>query len=387
MSAWVLPDHIADVLPNEARRIEELRRALLDKARHYGCELVAPPLLEHLESLLTGASEAMDLQTFKLIDQLSGRTLGLRPDTTSQVARIDAHLLNRKGVTRLCYCGPVLHVRPHRPHASREPLQLGVEIFGHQGREADLEVLNLAIDCLTEAGVENFSVDLSDGRIFDGLLAGLQVPPKQVAAIRTAMGQKDPGAVQQAVAHLPEHVAKSMNQLVRLCGSAAVLDDARTQLPQSPGVTQALDDLQWLDAHLRRGRKLQTTFDLAEQSGYGYYTGSRFSVYVPGLGDALIRGGRYDHVGQVFGRERPAVGFSLDLKELVAVSLPTPLGAAVRAPWSEDLELAHAIARLRALGEVVVCVLPGHDNEVDEFDCDRELVRVNGQWVVQSLLP
>lgn len=386
MSAWVLPDHIADVLPHEARRIEELRRSLLDKARQYGCELVAPPLLEHLESLLTGAGEAMDLQTFKLVDQLSGRTLGLRPDTTSQVARIDAHLLNRKGVTRLCYCGPVLHVRPHRPHASREPLQLGVEIFGHQGREADLEVLHLAIDCLAEAGVENFSLDLSDVRIFDALLADLRLPPKQVAAIRTAMGKKDPGAVQRAVVGLPDAVAKSFNQLVHLCGDGQVLAQARVQLPALKGVTEALDDLQWLSEQLHLRRNVQITFDLAEQSGYGYYTGSRFSVYTPGLGDALVRGGRYDHVGQVFGRERPAVGFSLDLKELVVVASSSPLRAAIRAPWSDDVALAQAIARLRALDEVVVCMLPGHESEVDEFECDRELVLVNGQWAVQALI-
>lgn len=385
MSAWVLPDHIADVLPHEARRIEELRRALLDKARHYGCELVAPPLLEHLESLLTGASEAMGLQTFKLIDQLSGRTLGLRPDTTSQVARIDAHLLNRQRVTRLCYCGPVLHVRPDRPHASREPLQFGVEIFGHQGREADLEALNLAIDCLASAGIEQFTVDLSDIRIFDGLLAGQNVSPHQIASLRAALGHKDQGAVRQLVAHLPVAVADAMSALVQLCGGAQVLADARRLLPDSLGLTQALDDLQWLSERIAQRGQCHVTFDLAEQSGYGYYTGSRFCIYVPGLGDALIRGGRYDHVGQVFGRERPAVGFSLDLKEMVNVAASSPLRAAIRAPWSDDHALSIAIARLRQLGEVVVCMLPGHDTEVDEFDCDRQLVVMDGQWVVQSL--
>jgi len=165
MSAWVLPDHIADVLPSEARHIEELRRELLDTARGYGYELVMPPLLEHLESLLTGTGEALDLQTFKLVDQLSGRTLGLRADTTPQVARIDAHLLGRVGLTRLCYCGPVLHTRPARPHATREPLQLGAEIYGHAGPEADLEVLQLALDCLRAARVGDLQVDLADARI------------------------------------------------------------------------------------------------------------------------------------------------------------------------------------------------------------------------------
>src|SRR6195952_2545784 len=165
MSAWVLPDHIADVLPSEARHIEELRRDLLDMARRYGYELVMPPLLEHLESLLSGTGEALDLQTFKLVDQLSGRMLGLRADSTPQVARIDAHLLNRRSVTRLCYCGPVVHTRPDRPHATREPLQFGAEIYGHAGLEADTEVLLLALDCLRVAKVDRPSVDLADARI------------------------------------------------------------------------------------------------------------------------------------------------------------------------------------------------------------------------------
>lgn len=385
MSAWVLPDHIADVLPQEARRIEELRRGLLDTARHYGCELVMPPMLEHLESLLTGASEAMGLQTFKLVDQLSGRTLGLRPDTTSQVARIDAHLLNRKGVTRLCYCGPVLHVRPDRPHASREPLQFGAEIYGHAGREADLEALLLALDCLGSAGVTEVSVDLSDVRIFEALLADFSVAPAVVDAIRGALGQKDSSALRPLLISLPSETQSAINALVGLCGGAEVLDQAKLALPPHAQLLQALDDLGWLAGHLAQRQGCRVTFDLAEQSGYGYYTGSRFGVYVPGVGDALVRGGRYDKVGQVFGRGRAAVGFSLDLKELVVVAPAQPLRAAIRAPWGDDQALLTSIARLRMSGEVVVRMLPGHDSEVDEFECDRELVAVDGQWLLRAL--
>ena len=191
MSAWVLPDHIADVLPSEARHIEELRRNLLDMARCYGYELVMPPLLEHLESLLTGAGEALDLQTFKLVDQLSGRMMGLRADSTPQVARIDAHLLNRKGVTRLCYCGPVLHTRPASPHATREPLQFGAEIYGHAGLEADLETLLLALDGLKVAKVASPSVDMADARIIKALLAQESLPGDLLSQLHAALAAKD----------------------------------------------------------------------------------------------------------------------------------------------------------------------------------------------------
>lgn len=382
MSAWVLPDHIADVLPQEARHIEELRRVLLDTARHYGCELVIPPMLEHLESLLTGASEALNLQTFKLVDQLSGRTLGLRPDTTSQVARIDAHLLNRKGVTRLCYCGPVLHTRPSRPHASREPLQFGVEIYGHAGREADLEALLLALDCLKASQLSALTVDLSDARIFNSLTEGYTLEPNLLKQIRLALGQKDSSTLHQLTQGLVPELAKAIVALLDLCGDARVLDKARQILPSSVSMHQALDDLTWLASHLE-GKNI--SFDLAEQGGYGYYTGSRFSIYVVGAGDALIRGGRYDKVGAVFGRSRHAVGFSLDIKDLVSVVQPQTLKAAIRAPWGSDPDLASTIQSLRSQGEVVVCMLPGHESEVDEFECDRQLVQVAGQWVVQTI--
>lgn len=382
MSAWVLPDHIADVLPSEARHIEELRRLLLDTARGYGCELVMPPLLEHLESLLTGTGEALGLQTFKLVDQLSGRTLGLRADTTPQVARIDAHLLNRAGVTRLCYCGPVLHTRPDRPHATREPLQFGAEIYGHAGIEADLEVLLLALDCLKATGAGPLTVDMADARLVRALLAGVPVGPQVLQEVHAALAAKDASALARLTTAFPAAQRDGLAALVQLYGDAAVLDEARRVLPALPAVGQALDQLGWL------GRQLEgatVSYDLADLRGYAYYSGMRFSVYTPGASDALVRGGRYDEVGAVFGRNRPAVGFSLDVKELVGV-LPRPaLKAAIRAPWGEDAQLRAAIARLRAAGETVVCTLPGHGDEVDEFDCDRELVAADGRWAVRAL--
>ncbi|WPC65179.1 ATP phosphoribosyltransferase regulatory subunit [Rhodoferax ferrireducens] len=382
MSAWVLPDHIADVLPSEARHIEELRRSLLDTARCYGYELVMPPLLEHLESLLTGAGAALDLQTFKLVDQLSGRMMGLRADSTPQVARIDAHLLNRPGVTRLCYCGPVLHTRPGAPHASREPLQFGAEIYGHAGLEADLEILMLALDCLKVVKVASPSVDLADARIVHALLKGVPVEIALAEQIYAALAAKDASELSVLTKKFPSSSRQGLLALVQLYGDEKVLLEAEKALQPLPAITESLSNLKWLASQLD-GAKV--SFDLADLRGYAYYTGTRFSIYAAGASDALVRGGRYDEVGAVFGRNRPAAGFSLDVKALVGVLPARPLRAAIRAPWREAADLRVAIASLRAQGETVVCVLPGHESEVDEFRCDRELVPRNGQWIVASI--
>ena len=382
MSAWVLPDHIADVLPSQARHIEELRRSLLDMARCYGYELVMPPLLEHLESLLTGTGEALDLQTFKLVDQLSGRMMGLRADTTPQVARIDAHLLNRQGVARLCYCGPVLHTRPDKPHATREPLQFGAEIYGHKGLEADLEALLLALDCLKVAKVQGLSVDLADACIVNSLLKDAPLSAEKLSLVHSALAAKDASELKLLTRELPASSRQGLLALIELYGDAKVLLEAEKHLPLSPMVSQSLSNLRWLASHLN-GTKV--TFDLADLRGYAYYTGARFAIYAQTAGDALARGGRYDEVGAVFGRNRPAVGFSLDVKALIEAVPAQPLRAAIRAPWGEASDLRSAIAALRTQGEIVVCVLPGHESEVDEFQCDRELVQVEGQWILKSV--
>ncbi|HCY15301.1 MAG: ATP phosphoribosyltransferase regulatory subunit [Curvibacter sp. GWA2_64_110] len=382
MSAWVLPDHIADVLPSEARHIEELRRDLLDMARCYGYELVMPPLLEHLESLLTGTGQALSLQTFKLVDQLSGRSMGLRADTTPQVARIDAHLLNRRGVARLCYCGPVLHTRPASPHATREPLQLGAEIYGHAGLEADLEALQLALDCLRAANLPNFTVDMADVRIVSALLADVNADAETLAQVHAALAAKDVTALTQLTQDFPAASRQGLLALLQLYGDVSVLDQAEKVLPPLPALREALSNLKWLASHLEG---TQLSFDLADLRGYAYYSGVRFAVYAEGASDALLRGGRYDEVGAVFGRKRPAVGFSLDLKTLVGAVGARALRAAIRAPWGESPALRQAIARLRGQGETVVCVLPGHESEIDEFQCDRELIEVAGQWVLSAI--
>jgi ATP phosphoribosyltransferase regulatory subunit len=381
MSAWVLPDHLADVLPAEARRIEELRRLWLDAARGFGYELVMPPLLEHLESLLSGTGSALILQTFKLVDQLSGRTLGLRADTTPQVARIDAHLLNRQGLARLCYCGPVLHTRPEGPFASREPLQLGAELYGHPGLEADLEILELALSGLRQSGLNDVVIDLGDARVVPAVLSGLNLSSDQQQALLSALAAKDASAVRQLTPNLPAHVRTALDFLVTAYGSSQVLDQARSALAAWPAAIQALDDLAWLSSHLPAA----FSYDLAAARGYAYYSGIRFALYVPQLHEALVRGGRYDEVGAVFGRRRAAVGFSLDLKSLASCVEPGIQHKAIRAAWTDDAGQRAAIARLRERGETVTCVLPGHDSETEEFECDRELVLQAGQWIVRPL--
>ncbi|GAB3360199.1 MULTISPECIES: ATP phosphoribosyltransferase regulatory subunit [Giesbergeria] len=382
MSAWVLPDYIADVLPCEARHIEELRRGLLDTAHSYGYELVMPPLLEHLESLLTGTGEALDLQTYKLVDQISGRMMGLRADTTQQVARMDAHLLNRPGVTRLCYCGSVLHTWPDRPHATREPLQFGAEIYGHAGLQADLEAVELALSCLQVAGIDQVSVDLADVRIVRSLLAGVPADAVVLRQVHAALAAKDASELRALTQGFPAASRDGLQVLLQLYGDSSVLDVAEKAFRNIPGVQEPLAHLRAVMAHIGTDR---VTFDLADLRGYAYYSGVRFSMYAQGASDALVRGGRYDEVGAVFGRNRPAAGFSLDIKQLVQALPESATQGAICAPWSSDPQVSSVVADLRRQGEIVVCVLPGQTYEADAFRCDRELVCVEGRWIVQAI--
>jgi ATP phosphoribosyltransferase regulatory subunit len=308
--------------------------------------------------------------------------MGLRADSTPQVARIDAHLLNRAGVTRLCYCGPVLHTRPAGPHATREPLQFGAEIYGHSGLEADLEILTLALDTMRAAKVGSLAVDMAHAGIVHALLRDAKLAPDRLLEIHAALSAKDASAVREIGKDLQPAILQGLVDLVQLYGDFKVLKEARRVLPPLSEIETSLSHLEWLFGHVDLP---QLTFDLADLRGYAYYSGARFSIYVPGASDAVARGGRYDEVGSIFGRKRPAVGFSLDVKALVAVAAKRPLHAAIRAPWGEDSGLRAAIAALRARSEIVVCVLPGHESEVDEFQCDRELRNVAGQWVVTAI--
>lgn len=396
--AWLLPEHIADVLPAQAALIERLRRRLIDQAESRGFELVIPPLLEHLDSLLSGTGSELDLQTFKLVDQLSGRMLGLRADTTAQAARIDAHLLNRRGVTRLCYCGPVLRTLPAAVDDSREPLQFGAEVFGHAGLEADLEVLELALDVLL-ASLPSASaaspdegrrgpslvIDLADARILQAVLgdAGSEAMLREIVP---ALARKDPQALAEAAAELPSSVSQGLRALLGLHGGQSVLEDASGGLPRSALLERALADLAHFSRQLTRlYPEVDIGFDLADMGGYAYYSGIRFSLYAPGWSQALVRGGRYDEVGSVFGRKRPAVGFSLDVKALASrLSDPQPRPA-VRVPWSDDASLRAAVRRLREAGETVVFDLPGSPAEECGREFDRELTSVDGRWLLQSV--
>lgn len=380
---WLLPESLADMLPAEARRIEELRRSLLDLFRTYGFELVAPPLVEYIESLLSGCGSDLNLRTSKLVDQLSGRTLGIRADMTPQVTRIDAHLLNRAGVTRLCYCGPVLHARPAGLLSSRELLQIGAEIFGHAGIEADLEIIRLALASTRLAGVQSVRLDLCHAGLVRALIDSDLAAPARADEIMALLRDKDmPGIalLGEGADALQKATVKSLACLPLLYGDASVIARARTLLPAIPGVVDALDTLQELLAALD---DVSVGVDLADVGTYGYHSGVTFSIYAESWHDALVQGGRYDNVSRAFGRARPATGFSLDLRKLAAgLSAALPAGA-IRAPAVQDVQLRAAVNALRHAGEIVVQVFPGEQATHDEFVFDRELVAQNGQWIVK----
>ena len=412
MPAWLLPEHIADVLPSEARKIEDLRRLLLDLFRSHGYELVMPPLLEYTDSLLSGTGRDMDLRMFKLVDQLSGRTMGLRADITPQVARIDAHLLNRQGVTRLCYAGSVLHTLPAGLSGNREPLQLGAELYGHAGPEADLEIQELLLAALGAAGVAEVRLDLCHADVLRALLAADPAGPARAAEVLALLQSKDRAGIRALGGVLRPDTCAALVALCGLYGGIEVLAQARQTLPALPRIGAALDALELLVTALGAaggsggaGANMSgagVSLDLADIRGYHYHSGVMFSAYCPGLANAVARGGRYDEVGQAFGRARPATGFSLDLRELASLLPAQPARAAIRAPWSavgaagaagtgnEGSDLAGlraAVAQLRAAGNVVIQVLPGDEHDQEEFACDRVLARRGDVWVVEPLDP
>lgn len=382
MPNWLLPENIADVLPSEARKIEDLRRVILDHFRLYGYELVMPPMLEYLESLLAGAGQEMGLKTFKLVDQLSGRTMGVRADMTTQVARIDAHLLNRDFITRLCYAGSVLHTRPSGLHATREPLQIGAEIYGHAGLEADAEIQELVLASLSLAGITQVRLDLCHVGVVQDIIHSDIAAQNDEAQLFALLKAKDISGLAEVTASYNPTTRAALLVLPGLYGDVAILQHARKVLPPSPGITRALDELEAL-ADLAGSANV--TIDLADLRGYQYESGATFAAYVPGLPNAVARGGRYDHVGEAFGRARPATGFSMDLRELGRLLPNASRKRAIRAPWGRDPVLRDKITGLRKSGEIVIQSLPGHDGNQDEFDCDRALVHEGGNWILKNL--
>lgn len=383
MQKWLLPEYIEDILPAEAERVERLRRRILDLFHACGYELVVPPMLEYLDSLLTGTGHDLDLKTFKLVDQLSGRMLGLRADITPQVARIDAHLLNRQGVTRLCYAGTVLHTQPSGLLRTREPMQIGAEIYGHAGMESDIEIQALMLRALKAAGLDGIHLDLGHVSVFRSLVTHANVTAQQEAELFRVLQAKDVAALRELSAGLDDKTRNALLLLPELYGGVEVLDIARKRLPGYPELVACLDLLQAIGKQLN-GDVGELCFDLAELRGYHYHSGVVFAAYAGGRPEAIVRGGRYDEVGRAFGRARPATGFTMDLRELAAMGNGEDKPLRVLAPYRpEDKALQAEIARLRTAGSVVIVDLPGHEGNRAELGCDKQLVRSGSGWKVE----
>ncbi|WJW74817.1 ATP phosphoribosyltransferase regulatory subunit [Thiohalobacter sp. IOR34] len=384
---WLLPEGIEEMLPEAAWRAEGLRRRLLDMYRSWGYELIIPPMIEYLESLLTGTGNDLDLQTFKLTDQLSGRLMGVRADMTPQAARIDAHALKREAPTRLCYLGTVLRTRPEGFAGSRSPLQVGAELFGHLGIESDLEIIGLMLETLRVTGIDGVHLDLGHVGIFRGLAREAGLADEAEADLFDVLQRKAMPEIEALVAgfDIPAEQRSRLVALAGLHGEREVLERARQVLAGSDsGVLAALDNLSQIGAEVeRRWPALPVSYDLAELRGYAYQTGVVFAAFVPGCGQEVARGGRYDQIGEVFGRARPATGFSADLKTLIALGeVPGAMTAGIFAPAQGEAGLDRAVAELRAAGERVVQALPGQCGDAAAMACDRQLVYEDGAWRV-----
>lgn len=378
---WLLPEYLADALPFEAARIEQQRRSVLDLFRVHGYELVMPPLIEYLDSLLTGSGHDLKLRTFKLVDQVSGRTLGVRADMTPQVARIDAHLLNRQGTTRLCYCDSVLHTMPASISASREPIQIGAELYGHTGHDADVEVIRLMARALDVAGAAPSRIDVGHVGIFRALAEAAGLDAEQLDAALSLLQAKDVPGLQDFCAALPESQRAAFLQLPTLYGGVEVLDRAAAVLPPLPAVTAALATLRSVATSLP---DQPLSFDLADLRGYHYHNGVVFAAYHPGSASAVALGGRYDGAGAAFGRARAATGFSMDLRLVAQIVGGDEGDGAIVAPADGDAALSAEVARLRAAGEVVIELLPG-ESIPEGPRCTRRLVAIGGRWTIEQV--
>lgn len=384
MRQWILPEYVEDILPGEALEIELMRRRILDLLMSHGYELVEPPLLEFVESLLSGSGGETGSRMFKVVDQLSGRMMGLRADMTPQVARIDAHLLNRKGIARLCYAGSVLHTLPSGLTRTREPFQIGAELFGHAGLESDLEVQKLMLESLETAGIEKVHLDLGHVAVFRGLVRGAGIPAALESELYRALQSKDYDVLENIDMGLDMQVdgraRRALLLLPELYGEFEVLERARRSLPDYSDIRKALDELEAVGKELRpKIRSL--AFDLADLRGYHYHSGMVFAAYASNCSNAVALGGRYDEVGKAFGRARPATGFSMDLRELAGLIQEGPLKKGILAPYPRnDQSLEKIIAQLRQAGEIVVIELPGSEHEQNLLNCDRKLIRANGAW-------
>lgn len=387
---WLLPEGIEEILPPLAGSLEALRRRLLDMFATWGYELVIPPFIEYVDSLLTGTGNDLDLQTFKLVDQLSGKLLGIRADMTPQVARVDAHHLRRDVPTRLCYIGTVLHTLPGGFGGTRSPLQVGAELYGHRGVQSDAEVLALMMETLSASGITQAHVDLGHVGIYHALARQAQLSAQQELELFDALQRKATPELAALVEtwRLSPASREMLLALVELNGGDGVLDEARERLAAGgTAVAQALDYLAGV-AEAARGWFPQATFhyDLAELRGYHYHTGVVFAAFVPGHGQAIAQGGRYDDIGEVFGRARPATGFSTDLKTLVTLSTP-PLAnsTGIFVPADADRGVLSTVRKLRQQGERVVCGLSSAEADPAALGCDRILSWDGEQWTVVTV--
>lgn len=389
MRNWLLPEYIEDILPHDAYRIEKIRRSVMDLLQVHGYQFVMPPLLEYVESLLAGSGRGMSLRTFKVVDQLSGRMMGLRADMTPQAARIDAHLLNAKGVTRLCYASSVVHTVPDEITRTREPFQVGAELYGHAGIESDLEIQRLLLECLSVSGIRSVHLDLGHIQVFRSLINAAKIPPELEMELYTVLQAKDTHALKELVRlgledHLDKKNKDALLQLPEMYGDDTVLKQARQLLPDAPDIKNALDQLEYV-AKILEPIVSEITFDLADIRGYHYHTGMVFAAYTPGCPAAIALGGRYDEIGRVFGRARPATGFSLDLKQLLRLTDLNDCPKGILAPWKpEDQALLSIIMQLRADGHIVITELPG-ENKQDITNCDRELFLWEGVWKTRPI--
>lgn len=384
---WLLPEGIDELLPEGAEQLEQLRRELLDQFHSWGYELVIPPMIEFLDSLLIGTGDDLAVQTFSLVDQISGKQMGVRADMTPQVARIDAHGLNRDVPTRLCYIGSVLHTQSDGFAASRSPMQVGAELFGHQGAESDFEVLQLMFQVLALTGVQSVHVDVGHVGIYRGLAKQAGLDQQQEATLFDALQRK---AKPEIAALLDEwqpdsEIKQMLMLLADLNGTQTVLQEAAKQLKAGNAeVQQALSCLHQVAALAEKHLpNVPLHYDLAELRGYHYHTGVVFAAYVPGQGKAIAQGGRYDEIGKVFGRARPATGFSADLKTLIALAnRATSKVSSIWAPEDESNALQDKVKELRSEGERVIKALPGQTGGAKEMGCSRQLVSTGAGWQV-----
>jgi len=381
--AWLLPEYVEDILPPYAWQAEVLRRRLLDLFDRYGYDLVNPPLVEYLDSLLTGAARDLDLKTFKVVDGLSGRMMGVRADMTPQAARIDAHLINHDGVTRLCYAGSALRTKPAGFLASREPLQLGAELFGYAGIAADLEIQEILLAALEIAAVPQARLSLGHAGLFSALAKGAQLDEAQAAAMFAALRGKDVPEVTALSVGLAPRWRDAFRQLPNLYGGCAAIEQARALLPEQADIRLALDELADLLAAGNARGTVSVAVDLSDLRGDGYHNGATFAAYAGGQASAVALGGRYDGAGGVFGRSRPATGFSLDLRQILDC-LAEPAGrGGILAPYLREAALQAKVTELRQAGERVVIELPGMAAHRHESGCERILVKVGQDWIVQ----